>query len=212
MQTKALQSVSLAALALALAACTSVQPTRTGFLDSSLSLTVEDGKQHLLSAHELEATWSADDTYVLEPVAYRPSGDARSPETAQALQQHFEQELRTALGRTWKPAAKGESSAVKVRAAVTDIETVNPFLNGFSVALSGLPFDNGGASVELELLDPRGHVLYRLSGAETGTVFQFWKGLSRNAFARSSLTKLARHVGEHVDQQVRLAGDKQVRP
>lgn len=201
-----------AALSLALAACTTVQPTISGFLPGDLPLVPEDGKQHLLSGADGMAMWNSAEAYRLDPIVYRPVREALDSQQAAALLGDFEVELRESLEATWRPAEVQETRVVRVRAAVTDVETVNPVVNGFTMMLLGLPVDNGGASVELELLDANGQVLYRMSAAGTGNVFQFWKGLNRRAFARSGLKKLAQHVGEHVNKRVAEVRTQTERP
>jgi hypothetical protein len=196
-------SAVLASLALpllvALAGCTSIAPTRTGFLSEEIALAPEGDSGAVLVASDERAVWTRNTPFSLASVEVR---SISPPDRDRELAAHFEAELRRALAAHWTEAGPSATRTIQVRAALTSVERANPYVNVFTFLLTGLPFDNGGACVELELLDHEGRPLLRTIHVETGSVFRFWQGFSRSAFARSSLTRIADSIGETIEREL----------
>ncbi len=178
---------------LACAACASVEPTRTGFLSSYEGLEPGEGDPEHLHALATGSDWSRYKTVVVDPVIV--SGTAAKDDDARELAAFLEQSLREAL----VPHPSAGERELRVRAAVTDYDLVNPFLNGVSLAALWITADTGGASVELEMIDlSTGHPLYRLSAAESGSVLAFWTGFQRQRQAREALSRIVDHAATAV--------------
>jgi hypothetical protein len=196
---------------LALAACSSVAPTRSGFLDNYDSLVARE--ERLLEAVHLIRGWG-EKRFVLEPVEWRAGEQGFSALRIEQLRRGFAEELQRVLATTLVAAGNGERGVLRVRAAITAAEPVAPWRNGLSFAALGLALDNGGAAVEIEVLDPQGDSLLKASYARPGSVFKFWRGFHPATFARKSLRDLAREFGERVRTAVAEAPEAglEVRP
>ena len=95
-----------------------------------------------------------------------------SPELRAEVLAHIDQEITT---RT-KPLAGAAASALRVRAAVTDVDTPNRVVNVLSSVVIG-PVTTGGASLEVEVSDAAsGRILVAATCAERGSVLKQFVG------------------------------------
>lgn len=167
------------------ASCASLEPTRTGFLSGYDGLAARESDLDGILAHRAEHPWTDYGTVVVEPVVV--TGHAANDEAALELAAHLEARLRERL----QPSAGSGQRRVIVRAALTGFDLVDPVLNALSLLALWITLDNGGAAVELEIIDAATSApIYRLSAAETGSVFAFWKGFERQRQAREALDSI----------------------
>lgn len=167
------------------ASCANLEPTRTGFLSGYDGLEVRESDLDGVLAHRAEARWTDYGTVVVEPVVLK--GDAAESEVALALAAHLQQQLREQL----QPSGGAGQRRVIVRAALTGFDLVDPVLNTLSLVALWITLDNGGAAVELELIDAATTTpIYRLSAADTGSVFAVWKGFQCERQAREALDEI----------------------
>lgn len=184
-----------AAFALLCASCSSVAPTRSGFLADYAELAPRGDEQLEKAAPASE--WSTQ-RFHLAPIEWRADDAGLSAERKEVIRRAFERDLARSLERTLQPAESGARDALQVRAAITQFETSAPWGNTLSFAALGLALDNGGAAVEFEVLAPDGRALLRSSAARSGSVFAFWRGFSSTSFGRAALRELASELGASV--------------
>jgi len=125
------------------------------------------------------------------------------------IRRAFERDLARGLDHTLQRAEPGAHDALRVRAAITQFETSAPWGNALSFAALGLALDNGGASVEFEVLAPDGRALLRSSASRSGSVFAFWRGFSSTSFGRAALRELATGLGASVGRSSANAAQAQ---
>jgi hypothetical protein len=202
----------LASLVAVLSSCTGLEPTRSGFLTDDSTLSPECGDENWLSSTDEFERWRGVTGFVLEPVLLLPEAEPHAGEDAELLVAHFEDRLRRALAEALPEVPSQAPNTVRVRAAITAVDRAEPVLNGFTFLLTGFPFDNGGACVELEIVDHELNVLHRSSITRTGSVWRFWRGFGRSAFARDGLAKAANDVAQHVAARIELAQRIEGRP
>lgn len=199
---------ALAFLLSALAGCSSVQPTRSGFLADYEALTPLDGDDQVLVGSAEGVDWRRFDSFVVEPIAIDARAAAAAPEEAQALREEFARHLTNEVSTCLRPVATVGERTVRVRAALTDLDDASPWINVPTLLLVGLPFDNGGASAEIEVLGPDGSVLHREASAATGSVLAFWNVFGRYAFTRWGIEGLAEGLAARISAgQARSAAE-----
>lgn len=184
-----------AAFALLSVACSSVAPTRSGFLSDYGALAPRGDEK--LEATAPATEWSSQ-RYHLAPIEWRAADAELSAERKEVIRRAFERDLARGLDSALQRAEPGARDALQVRAAITQFETSAPWGNALSFAALGLALDNGGAAVEFEVLAPDGRALLRSSAARSGSVFAFWRGFSSTSFGRAALRELASELGASV--------------
>lgn len=196
--TKRVLTCLFLALTAFLCSCSGIAPTRSGFLGDYETLAPEDGDEAILSCQHQPSPWPPVAGIVIEPVTVMPGSEQLSDEDARGLASYFEAELHSALSEVVPVALPTDPDVLRLRSVVTDTEGVSLTVNFASVLLLGLPFDNGGVSVELQIVDANDRLLYRASMAATGSVFLPWNGLRTHSFARCGLDDVAAHVAKTV--------------
>jgi hypothetical protein len=186
----------------ALTACSSVAPTRSGFLSDYASLAPEAGDESVLVSTPLAAAWTPSASVTIAPVVVMPGAAEHDPASARELGASFELYLRERLAAVMPVVEHAGPSTLTVRGAVTAIEASSPWLNVPTLLLLGLPIDNGGAVAELEVLGPDGRVLHREVSSGTGNVFAFWHAFGTQGFTRQGLDTIAERLA------VRLASSR----
>jgi hypothetical protein len=190
-----------AAFALLSASCSSVAPTRSGFLADYAELAPRGDEQ--LESAAPASEWTSE-RYHLAPIEWRADDAGLSAERKEVIRRAFERDLARGLDVALQRAEPGARDALQVRAAITQFEASAPWGNALSFAALGLALDNGGAAVEFEVLAPDGRALLRSSASRSGSVFAFWRGFSSTAFGRAALRELASELGASV---ARSSGD-----
>jgi Protein of unknown function (DUF3313) len=183
--------VAVTLLALALAGCSHVATTRTGFLDryEELKPDAKDARRLVFEKTE----WKKADfaSVAFEPTVVRFSAKDEKKVTAEEskeLAAYCDAALRKAFEKDFKIAATAaEAKALRIRAAVTGIDTSNPALNVVSGVLLW-PMDYGGVSLEFEVLDAStGERLNALVGYSQGAPWQVIGSFSRFGHAHSGI-------------------------
>lgn len=195
-----------AAFAVLSVSCSSVAPTRSGFLADYGALAPRGDEQ--LEAAAPANAWSTE-RYHLAPIEWRADDAGLSAERREVIRRAFERDLARALDLTLQRAEPGARDSLQVRAAITQFESSAPWGNALSFAALGLALDNGGAAVEFEVLAPDGRALLRSSCARSGSVFAFWRGFSSTSFGRAALRELATELGESVERSSASAAQPQ---
>jgi hypothetical protein len=149
LKINSLRQVLLITSIAALAACSTVMPNApTGFLSSYTELSAAPDK----ASASLSSRLQIDPARIsIEPVEWRVKAgvDVSSDEKAALLAQ-MQAALQSQVAAL--PAAPN-GRAVRLRAAITQVETVSPALNTVSTLLLFAPLDRGGAALEIEAVD-----------------------------------------------------------
>lgn len=191
-------STALGVAFAALGGCSSVQPTRSGFFADYAAFVPLEGDDSVLVAPVAGVDWRRYDSFVVEPITIDPRAIAAAPEEVAALRDDFVYYLQSELGDYLRPATVAGERTVRVRAALTDLDDATPWLNVPTLLLIGLPFDNGGASAEIEVLGPDGAVLHRETSAATGSVMAFWNVFGHYGFTRWGIEGLAEGLAARI--------------
>ena len=138
------------------------------------------------------------DSFAIEPVVWLADDlgqPASSPERGEAIRRAFHEALAEELGEI-RPVvrAPGPRTAV-VRAAVTGIQEAKPLVNLVILAFSG-PLFNGGAVVEVEILDPAGEQIAAESVAVQGRDWEVLGFFHRHRHAERSVWRAASIIAE----------------
>jgi hypothetical protein len=179
--------------------CAQVAATRSGFLTdySRLRMPTKEARHLLYRRPELMP-----DSYkrvVLEPTILRlGSGDAAkiSASDASELKAYCDTALRKAVGEGREFVTVPEEKTLRVRAAITGLDTSNVALNAVTGVLLW-PVDNGGVSMEIEALDAASaEQLVALVGSSAGTPLQVIGSFSKLGHARSGIDRWTAMLGK----------------
>jgi hypothetical protein len=147
---KSIRHVVAAACLASIGACTTVMTTpRSDFLSSYSGLAPDsDGS----TARARSATVIDPARVTIGAIEWRAGADAGLSEEERRV---LLNDLGDALvARVRELPAAPEGRPVVLRAAITRVETVSPALNAISAMLFIVPLDRGGASVDVEAIDP----------------------------------------------------------
>ncbi len=180
-----------------LGACANSPMTETGFLGdySGLKETPElqvggvpDGvRMELDPGYRPEAY----DAVYVEPVLPPPDYDGEEDLAAE-----FREILVQTLGRSYRVVDAPRPGVLQIRAAITSVNPEKVWLNILTVVLL-VPFDMGGISGEMEVLDGGDH--HRIAAFTTcrdGTPFLLLECFTRYGHARHGMKKWARMLRE----------------
>ena len=134
--------------ALFLASCATTKPTSSSFLANQDEL-VTDGKIRSFTSPKLANT-KLRKAYIT-PVVLELKKETFSEAKRAELVTYYQDELKTALGEKYEIINAPSSNAYTVRSAITGLNGSNVWANAV-LAVVAVPLDNGGASVETEVL------------------------------------------------------------
>ena len=157
---------------LLLGGCASMSNHSSGFLESYEHLKPDPKDSHRLVYER--ADWEKlDYTGVLiEPVVVRLTPEDQKKITATEITElaaYSDKALRKAFAKEWKIVTAAEPGTLRVRSAITGVDTSNPALN-VATSLVLCPVDNGGVSMEFEVSDATtGEQVVALAGFSNAT-------------------------------------------
>ncbi len=145
----------------ALASCASTSMPRTGFLENydqlqpapARTVTFIPDSVDLYLHPGLEA--KSYRSLIVEPVEWRPiegSETALSQDKAQKLTRYYARKMRAALARDFEIVEAPRGDTVRLRAAITEVDRSNVWVNSLAFILL-FPVDMGGIAGELEVVD-----------------------------------------------------------
>ena len=180
-----------------LSGCASLRTTESGFLSDYSELKVAEEKPNCkifvseafdISLYGQAEIATIDFSIPVAKLKRLNDGDvAKFSEEAHAI-------LEEVFGELVKSEAASNAKTLRIRASITDVDTVNVGVNAIASVIA-VPVDNGGVSVELEISDSEsGRLLLALSGYETGKIQQVGGFFSKLGHARSGLRKIAENV------------------
>ena len=180
-----------------LTGCASLRTTESGFLSDYSELKVVEEKPNckifVSETFDLSLYGQADVAAIDFSIP-----EAKLKRLNEADVAKFTDEAHTILeevfGELVEREAVSNAKSLKIRASITDVDTVNVGVNAIASVVA-VPIDNGGVSVELEISDSEsGRLLLALSGYETGKIQQVGGFFSKLGHARSGLRKIAENV------------------
>jgi hypothetical protein len=187
-----IQHVFAVACLAGLCACTTVMTTpQSGFLSSYSQLTPGiDGS----SASSRSGAAIDPARVTIGAIEWRAAESADlNEEDRRSLLKQLGDEL---MARVRDLPASPEGQPVVLRAAITRVETVSPALNVASALLLIVPLDRGGASVDVEALDPAtGRQVAALTLGYFAPLSELKSHFSKLAPAQLALRKAARDFG-----------------
>jgi hypothetical protein len=187
--------------------CASVKPTQSGYLSDYTHLHPAKAwlnwgtGYHRYSVREPVATDLAGvDSFYIEPIAWLvPEDDwlANDKTRKERVTKAFDQSLRDRFGEI-RPivCAPGPNSA-RVKAAVTGVSSARTLTNIAASVVFG-PISNGGASVEVEVLNPAGAQVAALSGASHGGGLDMVGYYFRSGHAKQAVKRLSGDIARPV--------------
>ena len=181
--------------------CANMEMTRSGFLTDyeQLQPAPERGVRFVPDEVDYfeapDAEWGRYSSVIVDPVEFR-AGEDRAPdadEEARAAMAHkFTKLLRKTLGEDFTLTDEPGPDTLRVRAAVTDADCSNIWVNWAGLVLV-VPPDMGGLSGELEVRDSEtGERLLAMTATREGTVFLLLECFSTWGHARHGMKKWAR--------------------
>ncbi len=129
--------------------CVSTKPTSSGFLKNKTELT-KDKKDHRYRRPEFNV--SLYDNVYIEPISLQLTTNKLNAEQLIEVSQYFHDSLKSAFDPHFKITEKPTKKTLVVRSAITAVDSVNVPINTV-LSFVAIPIDNGGASVEIELID-----------------------------------------------------------
>ena len=187
------------------AGCEQMHPTRSGFMsDYSRLRRVEShcraygrGDARLIRSARPNAFADVDSFYV-EPVVWL-ADDLGQPASSDANAQQIRQSLEAALVEELsaiRPVVDtiGPRTAI-VRSSVTGVQEAKALINVLTLALSG-PLFNGGAVVEIEIVDPDGAQLAAECIAVQGREWEVFGFFHKPRHAVNAVRRAAVYVAD----------------
>jgi len=188
-----------------LSGCASLQTTESGFLSDYSELKLDEDKPNckifVAEGLNIDSYGSVEVAPILFSVPEAKLKRLNDEDVAK-----FSEESQVLIEDVFQGLVSGsESSAtgdLVVKVAITDVDTVRVGVNAVA-AVVAVPVDNGGVSVELEILDKKtGRRLFALSGYETGKIKQVGGFFSKLGHARAGLGKIAKNVVEMLEENL----------
>ncbi|MDI6761124.1 MAG: DUF3313 domain-containing protein [Candidatus Brocadiaceae bacterium] len=139
------------------AGCASNKPTKpSGFLKDYSGMNPVPEDPSMLYGERPNVNWKKYTRLMIDPVVvYRaPKAKAAAkPEELQKLADYFRNEAITALKDAYPVVDKPAPDVMRIRAAITDLDSANPWLNLAATVAIMTPVEMGGAAMEAEFMD-----------------------------------------------------------
>ncbi len=189
--------------------CASVVPTESGFLTDYSQIHATNklfhwglGYHHFSTREATPSELTGIDSFYIEPIAWIvPETDwlANDPTRKERVTKAFDSHLRTKLGEIRPIVCQPGPNTARVRAAVTDVNSARTITNLLASIVFG-PVSNGGASVEVELINPQGVQIAALTGASRGGALDMVGYYWRSNHAKSATRRLSADFAESVKE------------
>jgi hypothetical protein len=155
-----------------LGGCASMSNHSSGFLDNYTHLKPDPKDSHRLVYERTDWKKAGYTSVLIEPAVVRLTPDDQNKISAKEiadLAAYSDKAMAKAFAKEWKIVTVAEPGTLRIRSAITGVDTSNPALNVVT-SLVICPVDNGGASVEYEIRDATsGEQLVALAGFTNAT-------------------------------------------
>ena len=158
-------------------------PRPTGYFAGDIELQPDPEDGSLLWWENPDFNWHHYSKVMLDPISVRIDAatvDRKfKPQEIASLSRDFKDAVAEKLGPERVATTPGPD-VLRIRAAITDIDTSSPMLNLVTTAIAFVPMDMGGASIEVEFLDSvSGARLAAMADRKTGTPVQVISSFKR---------------------------------
>jgi hypothetical protein len=155
-----------------LGGCASMSNHSSGFLESYAQLNPDPKDPHRLVYERTDWKQAGYTSVLIEPAVVRLRPENQKKITAKEitdLAAYSDKAMLKTFAKEWKIVTVAEPGTLRIRSAITGVDTSNPALN-VATSLVVCPVDNGGASVEYEIRDATtGVQLVALAGFTNAT-------------------------------------------
>jgi hypothetical protein len=203
------QLLPILILVCASSGCIHMHPTRSGFLADYSQLEPVDKRAHLQVKPVDPYALMAVDSFYIEPVAWL-ADDMGQPANSEGAEEAISTALYDSLEKELKGIRPivdevGPHTAI-VRSAVTGIRESQPIVNAILIAQIVGPLFNGGASAEIEIIDPEGRQIAAQSVAYRGRDWDLLGFFWRRRHPESAMHRAA----EQLAGDLQFAGEVEV--
>lgn len=203
-KTRWLLTLSAAFLVLTTGCATTSPPAASGFLTTYEGLEVDPADESLLWWEQEGFNWSNYNSVLIDPVAiyFHPEAQGREilPDELKKLTDAFREAVFEELGDAYPVVETPAADVLRIRCAITDIIPSNAALNVATSLVAFVPFDMGGAAIEVEFLDSvTGERLAVGVDQKLGTPFDGIKGLTRLGHAIGAFRDWAKELRVALD-------------
>jgi hypothetical protein len=137
--------------------CATVKTPKSGFLVDYSEFVVDPQDKSLLWYEKQGTDWGRFKKLMLEPVVIYLHPEAKNrainPDDLKKLADYFKETVIKEVQDEFPVVETPGADVLRIRAAITDVDTANPLVNVACVAAVGIPLDMGGAAIEAEFLD-----------------------------------------------------------
>ena len=180
--------------------CAGSQATRNGFLSGYQGFKDVSAQKNLLLREQAAVSWKDYRRVIIEPVEFAPGVAGREQISAaerESLTRCFGQALAGAFKNDLEVVGAPGPQTLRIRSAITGVDASNPALNLVTTLALFVPLDNGGVSLELEVLDSvTDQPVAAVIAWDRGSPLQFKESFHRFGHARRALRKKAGQVAD----------------
>lgn len=206
---------TLALLLFLLPSCASLSVSRSGFLDDYSRLERANDREVAFIPDEVWL-WAAEEHAIgsiyIEPVVYLQPEDTKhvpDEEGVEWLTTAFENYLRRGLDDSYEIVDEPRADTAIVRAAVTDVNPSNIWLNTVAVIVA-VACDMGGVAGEIEVVSAAtGERIAAMTAVRDGTPFLVIECFQRYGHAYHGMMKWGRELRDVLDERRRDGSDAQ---
>ena len=179
------------------AGCATQHNAESGFLMNYSSLKAAPDDRHELVDINPKAKWASYKLVQVEPVAmnFCPKCSAKiSNDERGYVADYFEKQLKTVFGKDRMVTNTCTEGTIKIRAAVTDLDTSSTLVNLIAAALVW-PVDYGGVTVEMEAVDGKtGERIAAVAGYFEGSPVEVISSFFKFGHTRLGIDKYVRNL------------------
>ena len=197
-------AIGAVTLILTTGCATTSPPEVSGFLGSYEEFNVDPVDESLLWWEQEGFDWSKYRAVMLDPVTiyFDPEAKDREilPDELKKLTDGFREAVIEELGDTYPVVDIPADDVLRIRCAITDIVPSNVALNFATSLVAFVPFDMGGAAIEVEFLNSvTGERLAASVDQKLGTPFDGVSGFTRLGHATGAFREWARELRVALD-------------
>lgn len=195
--------------------CRHAELTESGFLTDYAALSLDLDQRARMSYVAADVDWASYSKVVIDPLEIRlqpTSNDTLEPGQEEKLRRFYretvEQELAgSPQGRLEVTDAAGPGT-LRVRAALTEVDCINVTVNTLTTIFIFWPFDFGGGTFELEVLDSEsGRQLAAIINADKASAWSFFQCFHRIGHICDASDETIEWVADTVSPPVPASSD-----
>lgn len=165
------------------AGCRHAELTESGFLTDYAALSLDLDQRARMSYVDQDVDWASYSKVVIDPLEIRlqpTSNDTLEPGQEEKLRRFYRETLEQDLGERLVLTDVAGPGTLRVRGALTEVDCINVTLNTLTTIFIFWPFDFGGGTFELEVLDSEsGRQLAAIINADKASAWSFFQSFHR---------------------------------